>query len=744
MAPLFGKKGTVDSPVAEAAPEEKPASAPAKRRRRSNELLGSVIHESVYGRAVEVLQANPAFALSDGRWVVLLLDVEQIGGLSEKNKGDEAKGSILQLINADHIEVVATKGMIDHEMLAIVPSPHSMRRVDEYELLRNASYNWAIFSAADNRLEIEVLDGGVAFAQVKDVSDGERSLVDVMGASFPANTTTVGGAQASLSLAGTAEEGEAAAASGVDEDPFSGLVDEIEASFPDDVVAEASGDGVPVIDELTDGPDFEPEEEPDYAALDAADGTEFPDDDEIPAFDDDGAFEDAGEQGMPRESYEQYRLAHADHTFTQEDVRATIVRRFLSEDLELKVDLDEFEQEFGLPSAAPTIDIADSVDGVTDWLGSQVAQMARVANAEVAQLHTRHIEELRQRHVNLISRHIEEVIGLVSTTKPGSVFHNMLQASELDHARRAGEADVAISRQRDQVNKSFDDEAEARANAVAAQARAEQLAVTRPRREAALQAVETQVRQSIEHDRELDRAKILEIRAGDARLELERGKTKISAVLAEMRQEQHEAERALLQGWVTQIMGIIDEHRKNDVARAEALTESLARQDQIAVEREGFAQRLAEVQASHAAELERRERESVQLREQAIVELRERDAESANRLRLETQRADAATALVDRIESQVRAAYDDRINTLELDKRSYAEQLANNDKAVARANRVVVIIGGISLIAALGVGLLGGYIWARSTAADTVEPAQGLAPMSQIEQSITGGSADEL
>lgn len=742
MAPLFSRKGTVDSPVAEAAAEEKPASAPAKRRRRSNELLGSVIRESVYGRAIEVLQANPAFALSDGRWVVLLLDVEQIGGLSEKNKGDEAKGSILQLINADHIEVVATKGMIDHEMLAIVPSVHSMRRVDEYELLRNASYNWAIFSTKEDRLEIEVLDGGVAFAQVKDVSDGERSLVDVMGTSFPANTTTLAGAQASLSLAGAAED--VAATTGVDEDPFSGLVDEIEASFPDDVVAEAGADGVSTLDAEVEAPDFDPDDEPDYAALDAADGPEYAGDDEIPAFDDDGTFEDAVEQGMPRESYEQYRIVHADHTFTQEDVRATIVRRFLSEDLELKVDLDEFEQEFGLPSTAPTIDIADSVEGVTDWLGSQVAQMARVANAEVAQLHTRHIEELRQRHVNLISRHIEEVIGLVSTTKPDSVFHNMLQASELDHARRAGEADVAISHQRDQVNKSFDDEAEARANAVAAQARAEQLAVTRPRREAALQAVETQVRQGIEHDRELDRAKILEIRAGDARLELERGKTKISVVLAEMRQEQHDAERKLLQGWISQIMAIIDEHRKSDVARAEALTESLARQDQIEVEREGFAQRLAEIQATHAAELERRERESVQLREQAIVELRERDTENANRLRLETQRADAATALVDRIESQVRSAYDDRINTLELDKRSYAEQLANNDKAVTRANRVVVIIGGISLIAALGVGLLGGYIWARSTAADTVGPAQGSALISQIDQSSAGEFADEL
>ena len=58
---------------------------PKQKKRKPAELLSSVVNESAVGAAIDLLKQNEAFALPNGTaWVGLLLSVDEIGGLSQK------------------------------------------------------------------------------------------------------------------------------------------------------------------------------------------------------------------------------------------------------------------------------------------------------------------------------------------------------------------------------------------------------------------------------------------------------------------------------------------------------------------------------------------------------------------------------------------------------------------------------------------------------------------------------------
>src|SRR4051812_37476106 len=70
-----------------------------ERPKKPDELLSSVVRETAAPAAVELLRSNETFAFPSGTaWAVLLLAAESIGGLSKRHGRDEARGSIIELI----------------------------------------------------------------------------------------------------------------------------------------------------------------------------------------------------------------------------------------------------------------------------------------------------------------------------------------------------------------------------------------------------------------------------------------------------------------------------------------------------------------------------------------------------------------------------------------------------------------------------------------------------------------------
>lgn len=536
----------------------------APKKRKPAELLASVINESEPGAAIDLLKRNDAFALPNRTsWVGLLLAVDDIGGLSQKNKSDDTKGSIIELITADMIQAVATKAMLDEEYLGIIPSPTSLERMGEYRLLTDVRYYWGVFRA-ENGGQTLVVDAIQApegsYAEALAISRGERSLRELLPevwawAGGETNESAMGEFDrivAGIPAAGAAAAGGGSYSAGVstlsaDLDPlseaFGTTSDEQDLNLAELFAAEGadpqSGEIVDSEPDLAfDAAQFEAQlaATPSLDETDAADSA--PDfsggwsDDETPAFD--FSVDDEQDQAVPAadDSYFQYLAENRDRVVDEQEVRDTIARRFLGNDLDLVVDLAEFERVFGSEAGAISIQIGEDT---SDWLGGQVAQLSRQANAELKALHQEHVDVLRQLFVETMALHVEKTMVAVSTETPGSQYAALMDGAKRDFEMQRSNSPAQVAQLRQELTSRFEAAAQARAEQAAAHARAVYEDKNRPKLERDLAEVALDYDRRLEEQYAFDQQTVLDLRRKDANVRMDLGTNRIFEHLRECR-----------------------------------------------------------------------------------------------------------------------------------------------------------------------------------------------------------------
>ena len=703
---------TAETSVAESSGGVAVAEASGKKakKRKPHDLLSSVVKESTVGAAVALMRDNPRFDLPDGRsWVVLGLRAVDIGGLSMKQKGDEAKGSIIELISADQIHTVATMEMLENETLGIIPSANTLERMGEFSLLKNAPYLWIVMTKTpEGTLAANPVEQ-TTYADAVEVAEGRAQIAQIL----PEVWTWAGGEAAG------ADGGEDAAhtfTAPAEDDPFhedTGLGEEEGSPFggeEDPFGAEAEPAGEAPVD---------------YAALAAA---EFSvDDDEGVGGADFGEFEKqfAGvvdDEPVPAAVPAFVEAPRTDDRVVDEaEVRSSIARRFLSSDLDLRVDLEAFETNFA--SGAPVVSFPID-DEATDWLGQQVNLLARQANTEMAQLHRSNIDELRNFWVSLMSRHTEQVISDVSPEREGSYYHRLLAAAKLDLDERRQKGPEEVSAMRQQLVDRYESEAAARGRQAAEQAVARYKDQNRARLEREIAEVGLNNEQASEEFFEGAKQIILETRRRDAEARMDLGMTKVMDVVIERQQAHRDAEEELLRRWSAQMTQFLDENRKNDVARSEALAEELSRStriEQLNAEHAAHVDQLRQEQASKIAELDR-DRNAVQ--QAAMEELASRERDWNNQLAAEQQKTDAANTRIQDLLGQFNThsaalaeQYDGQIKALKADKKSVERQMKQTEKVQSRMNKMLILVVVVMALAALLVGFIVGTTVGASSAA---------------------------
>lgn len=752
----FGRNKKARADDAPATPDETQPATSAKRaggnKRKSQTLLSSVVNESAIGAAIDVLKRNDAFALPNGNaWVGLLLNTDDIGGLSQKQKGDATKGSIIQLIEADKIEVVATKVMLDDEFLGIVPTLGTLSRMDEYSLLTEAKYHWVLFHTEDGEtLQADAgIDVPASYAAALSIAKGETTLAGVL----PEVWKWGGGTEAASNtqerefeniLVGAAAGGSSAdstflasAPSVSDADPMAEAVNFGDDSFD---YASLAGDGNDL--DLASGEVIEPEApEPaldfDPASFEAAFATPAPTSPTL--LDDDGASlpwaqDDDAAVGDPStdedaQGYYQYLETNKDRVVDEDEVRETILRRFLSDDLDLVVDVEEFDKVFATDAPAIALEIAEDP---SDWLGSQVAQLSRQANAELAHLHQGNTDELRELFVETMALHIERTMTAVSTETPGSQYHALFEGAKRDFEalRAAGPQEVAA--RREEIRSEFRAAADARAEAAAAHARATYEDRNRPKLERDLAEAGLELDRRNEEQYAHDRQTVLEMRRKDAHVRMDVGTNRIFELLRERQADQREGERALLERWNGRLIQFIDENRKDDIARSVALAEELARTDQVSTLKAAHAAELEAARAEAAGREERLQQELSRNRADALAILEERQRAWNTSIEVEQERTRAGSAVIDTLRAQINDLgvqyenkYQARISELEADKQSYSDEL---DRAHAIQKRATYILVGLAIVIAIAGVLIGvtvGISWAQNQAAEAAATTPG-------------------
>ncbi len=725
---------------AQQSPAESPQDAPGKqaKRRRPQESLASVVNESVPGAAVDLMSRNEYFALPNrAGWAILLLNTgsPEFGGLSLKQRGDEAKGSIIELIAGDQIQVVVTARMLDMDVLGIIPNEATLRRLGEYRILRDAKYAWGIISEGDDGL-VENAVAEATFASAQAIAAGQRTLQqelpdvwqwalgnEVLQEQAPAPQAV----PPALPAPEAAPQAQPAAFDDASEDPFG------QEGAPSEPAVEPEPTAAPVYEEPDDGVD--------YATLDEGDAVQdLWADDEAPVYDDDEAgdeqdFDDYDDEAEGEGStYEQYLEMHEGREVTEREVRESIIRRFADDELDLAIDAEEFEKTFSTDVPAVTIDVGDS----DDWLSGQVALIASQANAQLAQLHEDNRAELRQQYVDLMSIHAEKVARDLSLNSEGARYTALRKAAESDYDVDKARASDETARLRKEIVDRCESEAEEVAQAAAAEARSRFHRQNRPTKERLLSEAGVDVDRRGEERFTENRRTLIETRRKDAGYLMEMGVTRALQILAERQAEQRRAEAVLLHEWTDRIMEFIDENRKNDVTRTEALAEQLARQNTVADLTEQFAKERASLQAEQEAKVASLQAEMLHQREASLAELKQRDEAWQHKVVDAEGRVnhanDLVRALTDQLGSvgeRIEEQYTARIADLEGDKRSFSEELERAGQIQKRANTTMLILLIALTLAGVLVGVILGWVFAHQGDSSTVAAATVVSPWAQ-------------
>ena len=654
-----------------------------ERKKKPYEFLASVVRETAIPAAVELLRSNTRFVFPSGTaWVMLVLAADSIGGLSKRYSRDEAKGSIIELISSDQIRTVATAEMLEEEIFGIIPTDETLARMEEYSLLTGATYAWAVvWLKSSGDLLIDLVNDAT-FAQVRSVAAGTTSLEEAVGKkAWEEHSGLVAEAGAAAPAVLGEDEGDAifnvipgdegADEGQYDEPLFSDVVDEDEGAdaplFHEDAAGMDDSGTAPV----ESAPDYDAEEMAGYEGFDEIDA----------GYGIEGDYQEAGGTVL---------LAD------QVQVRDVIARRFLSEELDLDVRLDEFNATFAI--GAPVVQIAVP-EGATEWLGDQIAQLNRQANADLMQLRSAHEDELRALYVNLMSAHTEQVIRDVATDRSGSRYKLLKDAAEAEHQQRQMEKDEKIRARRAEIAKDHESQASKVAQQAALSAELQYRERNRSKMEREQIDSVAEIERDIEDTHAHNQQEILRVRRSDATLKLQTGQTRIFEVLAERQSEYLAAEEEHLDQWKSEIQRIVDDNRKADIAQSEALAEHLRTTDEIGVLRREQQDLLESVRSEHADRIRRMEDELERNRRDAITQMTARDAEWQHNLDLEKEKTNSQVARstdllqqLSTVEVSVARQYEVRLAQMQADKESYSNELARASEMQSRSNKILIVM----------------------------------------------------
>ncbi|MDP9904769.1 hypothetical protein [Arthrobacter bambusae] len=661
-----------------------------ERQKKPDELLASVVRETAVPAAVELLRSNAPFVFPSGTaWAILVLAADRIGGLSRKQCRDEAKGSLIELIEADSICTLATADMLSEEVFGIIPTVETLARMEEYSLLtaptaadgKTPLYSWAVVYQDQHGLQVDLV-ADATFAMALGVSTGSIALKDAVGreawAAHSGETDDELTVEGDVELA-RIEDGADAEDEG---DPLFEGVSDIDADFDEEpAFGDAFGEiadeeaEAPAFEEYTDAKGEEEDNQREHAVM-------FDEEDEDGGDVSQGSAETASVDDEP--------------VADQEQVRSTIARRFLSEDLDLEVRLDEFATSFGV--AAPTVQIVVP-DAASSWLGDQIAQLTRHANAQLAKLHADGEAELQTEFVNLMSLHAEQVMRDVAIDRDGSVYKELTTGAKAEYREELAAKEEKGRQAQAEIAKGF----EAAIAQVGQQAASQAEVQYRERNKAKIQREQLEavaaIEAKIENDYAHTQQEILKLRRKDAERRMAIGTTRIFSVLAERQQENLAAERALMVELTNEIQRIIDENRKSDITRAEALAEEQSRFDRVAALEQEHLTIVERLRSEHANRLRRTEDEFEEARLAAIEQMRAREEEWQNSLSREKEKTDAQSKRVtdllkqmSRMGKSFKKEYDKRITDLQAERQAYINDLERSNQMQMRSSRLTTVL----------------------------------------------------
>lgn len=682
---IFGKKAK--GPAAESQPASQTQTVPEKKPsgggKKRTSGISQVLHESVLETALDKFRANDAFIRYENgqlRYVGIVLDTANIGGLDKKSHKDEAKGSIIECINSGRISTYITPDLMDLNYICIIPDPGTLSAMDEFSLLTEAPYEFCQVNEAG---DVELLSVQTTFHEVSDLVVNDGKVEDLLKKKVP---------------------------SVENQDDDSDFVEDDEPSVQQDpqenvVPVDDPEDDIPPLPDTQSQPSTEssePEDNSDQGEPVSVENTDTGSDSGF--LGDEGSVDAMYEQAMKPD-------AEAVQTVPSDFSDQTVIRRFYSEDLGLEVTSAPFDAQF--MQGNPYVPFEEHRE--SGWINDQLNEMSREANLALAREHQSNQWLMRERYFRLLSLGCDRIRQDLDLHDESTQYGTLFAQLEKDRDDALSNMDGRIDRRKKEIEANWSRRLQEVGMEAARAAQGQYRQQYGKQHELEIYNIESSERAAINDDYYDGLHELLARRKVEANSLLELTITEVLNEISDIYMTALSDERTHYQQYVDKMQKFVDDHRQEDVARAQALAEELRQSDKadrVLAEQTAKMQSLSEDfkqrRESLLEEIENLKRTNAQ----AIADMKESHERDVDRWAKEKAEMEARyNQLLDQyqhLDEQKEREFEDRMQAMEDTNDALNDHCDHIVEVHRRSNLLGVFVMVASIIAALAIGYIGG------------------------------------
>ena len=469
----------------------------------------------------------------DGRVVGLYIDTEQIGGLSKKQNTDEDRGRFINAVKSSQITVFGTQELLQENKLVLVPNEDEIELLLEYPFLLEHDGEDVLF-------QIVFLndDGSIEF------TNHEITLNDV--ADCFANEKP---------LFSTLEEG--TETEGENYEPATSHEVETEDEFEEDE-------------------------------------TELEDSEE---YDDDYEYEEDSEEDedvrLSDEDFEEYES----EVVSPEAVEETLKKRVYA-DIDLTVDMNAFEMAYG-DYKVPSLELLKERTGDedSDWLVKQINMEIANANDELVQVRSHNVNRMREAYLGLMNEGYTKILHQADYNNEDGLFKKQLDSIREDEDVKRAEVDGEINDRHREMDAEYEEDRQLEIERLTQAWTQKYDALNKPSLQARKDSYEMNRRLELQGAfedgrRDLDTQRVSMIYDTARRYELN-----VADLMKDRFSECLASERDVYEKGLARVRALLDDNRKHDIARVDALRRELEIQNRVENLEKEHAQKLESMKA---------------------------------------------------------------------------------------------------------------------------------------------------
>lgn len=655
-----------------------------------------IIREMVFETAALSFRKNKLFVVKrDGQdlYVGAYMPFEVIGGLSVKDKNDESKGSIINLINSGGMKTLFTAQLAAEDAIIFIPDAETLNLMSEYTLLaETAVYTLCLIDPGDESIEMTPVK--VNWKKMSDMQKNGTSAATLLGDFL--EDTHLDDEEEPQVLEAVAE--------GDGEDPT--LDDQGDEGLLGD--EGMGGDSVPDEGMPPDEPEEGFENGDEMPESDGEEPVEFVGaEGDLTGEESEGSgVEEAFTEDAPPEEEPPVEEEPGEVYIDPETASRALARRFFNSDLTRTLDTAGLDQMLEAKAAFRPLE-----KRAVGWLDEQVNVLIDLANQELFGLHQQNLTVVRQGYLDIMGAAYEEEMRAVTHIEEDERYGGLKKLREA----REEELPGLVRQEREKLSEEWENKVKAAGEA--ARVAAEQTHRERFGRqhEEQLRNVEYELSSGMQIAFEKAVSELRERRRKEAETALDKLDTEQINAAMERYAKLAEAEETLLKKHQEKILAFLAEYRDAEIARINVLAEEQVRNDKIQKLEAEYQNRVASLQKEFDARVSalNQDLEALRVRHAAEMEAKDADTEALQRRHNGEQerlqgRIDKLLEDYAHLDEAKDAQYQARLTETASERDAFERQYDHMASSQKKINGMMVTLIIIGLIASLAVGFLGG------------------------------------